>query len=82
MSVHIDGWLNETSFDSRTKNALRKIFDQIYTDAAANKSAFDDHTHRCNGGESGSYTCTGPGSDTTDVGEDQTAETFANNLDT
>jgi len=81
MSVNIDAWINEISLDTRSKNALRKIFDQIYTDAAANKTAFDNHTHRCNGGQSATYNSSTPQSDTGTLSA-STAETFDNNLDT
>ena len=45
MSIHIDQWLSQVE-GPKTREALRKIFDQIYTDMAANKVIFDAHTHQ------------------------------------
>lgn len=72
-------YINQIPND-RTRRAVQKVFELIVADMVANKAAFDDHTHGCDGSAAGDYYCSTPGSDTQTDGATPTAETFQTTL--
>lgn len=48
MAIDTDSLINEVS-DPNTRRALKAVFDEVKADQAANKAAFDDHTHYIGG---------------------------------
>lgn len=56
--MDIDTKINQVR-DPMTRRALRQVFDQIQSDLAANKAAFDAHTHRQQLGGTGVTGCLG-----------------------